>query len=223
MKNSKTGPFIAIGTLFFCKSTMKKSKIGCLDRLDVIFFDVYGAFTDKQPAILSPQASSEAPTRAELREPLCFIFFLILDPRFAILEITSRKFDNPPRPTHHDHILVYKWLHYASLTPRRLAHFLPKRTVTPIKPPRAPTKTPLLIVKSSLQCSRNPIGSHENRNKTLALTSTSFFITSADFFVASKKSAVSTAPLRKPVGCPSKVRRQPRKGYVSPRSTHRNP
>lgn len=103
---------------------MKKSKIGCLCRLDVIFFDVYGAFTDKQPAILSPQASSEAPTRAELREPLCFIFFLILDPRFAILEITSRKFDNPPRPTHHDHILVYKWLHYASLTPRRLAHFL---------------------------------------------------------------------------------------------------
>lgn len=146
MKNSKTGPFIVISTLFFCKSTMKKSKIGCLDGLDVIFFDVYGAFTDKQPAILSPQANSEAPTRAELREPLCFIFFLILVPRFAILEITSRKFDNPPRPTHHDHILVYKWLHYASLTPRHLAHFFPKHTVTPIKPPRAPTKTPLLIV-----------------------------------------------------------------------------
>ncbi len=88
---------------------------------------------------------------------------------------------------------------------------------------RAHKKTPLLIVKSSLQCSRDPIGSHENRNKTFALTSTSFFITSADFFVASKKSAVSTAPLRKPVGCPSKVRRQPRKGYVLPRSTHRKP
>ena len=56
-----------------------------MDRLDVIFFDVYGAFTDKQPAILSPQASSEAPTRAELREPLCFIFFFDFRPPFCYL------------------------------------------------------------------------------------------------------------------------------------------
>lgn len=153
-----------------------------------------------------------------------FYFFLILASRFAILEITSRKFDNPPQPTHHDHILVYKWLHYASLTPRRLAHFLLQTdSYAHQTAPRAHKKTPLLIVKSSLQCSRDPVGSHENRNKTFALTSTSFFITSADFFVASKKSAVSTAPLRKPAGCPSKVRRQPRKGYVLPRSTHRKP
>ncbi|MBF0961492.1 MAG: hypothetical protein HXK20_05340 [Alloprevotella tannerae] len=75
MKNSKTGPYIAIGALFFCKSTMKKSKNGSLSRLDVIFFDSAAPFPDKQPAILSPQASSEAPTRAELRDPLCFIFF----------------------------------------------------------------------------------------------------------------------------------------------------
>lgn len=101
--------------------------------------------------------------------------------------------------------------------------FAPNRQLRPSNCPVRPQKTPLLIVKSSLQCSRDPVGSHENRNKTFALTSTSFFITSADFFVASKKSAVSTAPLRKPAGCPSKVRRQPRKGYVLPRSTHRKP
>ena len=194
---------------------MKKSKNGSLDRLDVIFFDIYSAFTDKQPAILSPQASSEAPTRAELREPLCFYFFLILDPRFATLEITSREFDNPPRPTHHDHILVYKWQHYASLTPRRLAHFCPKQTAMPIKLPRAPTKTPLLIVKSSLQCSRDPVGSHENRNKAFALTSTSFFITSADFIVVNKKAFYREQKVGRQHCAAKKARRLPLKSKAT--------
>ena len=50
-KNSKTGAFIVISALFFCKSTMKKSKNGSLGRLDVIFFDSADSFSDKQPAI----------------------------------------------------------------------------------------------------------------------------------------------------------------------------
>ena len=91
----------------------------------------------------------------------------------------------------------------------------PNRQLRPSNCPARPQKTPLLIVKSSLQCSRDPVGSHENRNKTFALTSTSFFITSADFIVVNKKAFYREQKVGRQHSAAQKARRLPLKSKAT--------
>lgn len=112
-----------------------------------------------------------------------------------------------------------------------LPFFAPNRQLRPSNCPARPQKK-RPCWSSNLRCSaavtrlvHTKIGTRRLRSRAQAFLSRAQTLSlwTKRLFIVSKKSTISTAPLRKPAGCPSKVRRQPRKGYVLPRSTHRKP